>query len=212
MFFLAANGIAQKPTNKIYGSENPMQAAFRTVFEVKNVGNLHVYINPTSTEGEDGFFKGELINRGVYGLFDSEWRDLLPEDFQAYAVYDLKDNNQPLYLMRIDGKEVPEEISLFTMDDGALKRIAVLAKTWCEDNRCYQRESWIQDFNGDTELDILIKVKWYTKASDTWTETHAINTVYLQDNAGNFNIEEQSKVDHSDYIMSRPEDLSFQKK
>ena len=82
----------------------------------------------------------------------------------------------------------------------------ILAYQDCNNNRCVQLDSWLQDVNGDTRLDIIQKRKVTKKRSG---KTVVKPTIYLMGQEGKFHkTKNLGMVNLNDYIM---EDLPLNK-
>lgn len=134
-------------------------AAFDEHFDVSDVGNLHIY-SPTDAQNNPDFtFYGTPLDRGLYGLFSSNWRKDLPEDFKTYALYKIRHGSDDAYIMRFAGTGTQNMIALFTKKGDKLVFLRNLSTYYCGYSSCWQMDSWIQDFDGDTRLDILQKAR-----------------------------------------------------
>lgn len=187
----------QYPANNQPDSKR--EAIFSTYFEEANVSNMHFYL-PDGKMEFDYFFKGTELPRGLFGIFDSNWRDEMPEDFKAYAVYSIRGEGKPYYVMRMSGKKMDPTIGLFEMIGNKLHYKATLATNWCSESYCVQKDSWMQDFDGDVRLDILTKVK----ITDDRREKQVIDQYYnilQQTDNGAFISNSQMDVDVNDYFM-----------
>lgn len=134
-------------------------AAVLSFFEETNVGNLHVFPSPDTPAAYDFFFKGEALPEGAMGVFAEEWREKLPASYEAYAVYAIKGEGKPYYIVRYEGADIRNAIELFEMIDGEMIHRQTLAMYRCEDGECLQQDAWLLDLNGDTLFDIVKKVK-----------------------------------------------------
>lgn len=212
-FFLAGTAIGQIPDSQIDRDQYPanntpdtkQEAIFSTYFEDANVSNMHFYL-PATGQGmdDDYFFKGTEIPRGLYGIFYAKWREQLPEDFKAFAVFAIRGDGKPYYIMRFAGKDMDPAIGLFEIANGKLHRKAILATNWCGDNYCVQKDSWLQDFDGDVRLDILTKVK----IMDNRYREEVIDEYYSiskQLDNGTFSADSQMDVNVNDYFMYEAE-------
>lgn len=140
---------------------------FTALFQIKNVGNMHVYAWSPETEDEDpAYFEGTLVPRGLYGIFAENWREELPEDFKAYATYRVRNGKGnaftgegTAYILRFEGPGTENMIGLFKMENNKLRFMKALAYYHCNESLCFQLDSWLQDFDGDTQLDVLQKTK-----------------------------------------------------
>lgn len=188
---------SQYPANN--RPDTKREAIFNTYFEEANVSNMHFY-TPTEETGTDYFFEGKELPRGLYGIFAEGWREDMPADFKAYAVYSIRGDGKPFYVLRFSGEDVDPTIGLFEMAANKLHHKATLATYWCGESYCLQKDSWIQDFDGDTRLDILIKVKM----TDDRRKKQVIEEYYSilqQADTGNFKPNSKMDVNVNDYFM-----------
>lgn len=147
-------------TGLIAQNANPKAwAAFDENFEVSNVGNLHLFAPTSNQNNADFTFYGTPVERGLYRLFAANWRDELPDDFKTYALYKIRYGASDAYLLRFEGPGTENMIGLFTRKDDQLVFIRALASYHCSESMCWQMDSWLQDFDGDTRLDILQKAR-----------------------------------------------------
>lgn len=190
--------VNQYPANNM--AETKREAAFAAFFEEANVSNLHIYAPQTAEVPYDFYYKGEELPRGFFGLFNPDWRSEMPKDFKAYAVSAIRGNSKPYYIMRFAGKDMDPTIALFEINGDKLDHLATLASFWCADRYCYQRDSWIQDVDGDARLDIITKVRMTDKrrSKETVEEHH---TIYKQLKDGTLVPTTRMDVDINDYFM-----------
>lgn len=149
-------------TNPILAQESANDKAweaFEEKFKVENVGNLHLYAATAKQNNPDFTFYGTPVDRGLYGLFSANWREDLPEDFETYALYKIRYGASDAYLLRFAGTGTQNMIGLFTKKNDKLVFIRTLASYYCSTTSCWQMDSWLQDFDGDTRLDILQKAR-----------------------------------------------------
>ncbi len=174
--------------------------AFEKNFEVTNVGNLHLFA-PTSTQNNPDFtFYGTPIERGLYGLFSANWRDELPEDFNTYALYKIRYGASDAYLLRFQGSGTQNMIGLFTKKDDQLVFIRTLASYHCSESMCWQMDSWLQDFDGDTRLDILQKAR-FVQFTLMGAPIDVYTQVLRQNNDGSFSPTEKFSITLDDYMF-----------
>ncbi len=134
-------------------------AAVISFFEETNVGNLHVYPSADTSASYDFFFKGEKLPEGAMGIFKKAWREKLPKSYDAYAVYAIKGEGKPYYIVRYEGEGLRNAIELFEMIEGEMQHRQTLAMYRCEEGECVQQDTWLLDLNGDTLFDMIKKVK-----------------------------------------------------
>ncbi|RME92976.1 MAG: hypothetical protein D6772_16345 [Bacteroidetes bacterium] len=181
--------------------ESAAVRAFDEYFELSNVGNLHLWAAATSQPDLDYPFLGKKIPRGLYGLFAENWREDLPSDFDTYAVYKIKQGAKDAYLLRFAGPGTHNMIAMFELgDNGKLQHVRTLATYHCGDGLCIQTDSWLQDFDGDTRLDILQKSRLmqYTlrhRPTDVYTQ------VLRQQKDGTYIVTKQYDIDLNDYDL-----------
>ncbi|MEL6923169.1 MAG: hypothetical protein AAFO94_03905 [Bacteroidota bacterium] len=202
---LAIHGHAQSTTdrNKV-DVDTEKIAAFRAFFNNPNVGNLHVYAPKTETVSTDYYFSGTAIPRGYFDLIDPFWRMFYSDDMKAFAVYTLKGtvDNNPYYLIRFESPGVRNTLDLFELSEGKLHHKKQLAAYWCMDQGCVQKDSWIQDMDGDTQFDILKKVRMVERnqQGEFWSDD-PYHIFYKQLSDGSFEERPYPQSEISDYIM-----------
>lgn len=140
-------------------AESLEAAAVHSFFEETNVGNLHVFPSAETPASYNFFFKGEKLPQGAMGIFTEEWRENLPDSFDAYAVYAVKGEAKPYYIVRFEGEDIRNTIELFEMIEGRMEHRQTLAMYRCENGECVQQDAWLLDLNGDTLFDLIKKVK-----------------------------------------------------
>jgi hypothetical protein len=170
-FFLISSfdAMAQMDENEVTASEqnSAKLSAFNSFvdkFENWNVGNLHIYSKPQTVLDIEYYFEGKPLS--------NDDRQFLPLDLQRqminknqpiYAVGSIRhtgDNNfskNEMYILRMDAKKSPGQIMLYEMKNEKLVPRRVLAynkKVW---GGYLQMETWIQDIDGDTLLDLIQK-------------------------------------------------------
>lgn len=171
--------------------------SFKALFEETNISNMHIYSASAENEG-DYFFDGEQVPRGLYGLFAANWREELPADFKAYAVFKIRHGAGDAYVMRFAGQGTQKMIALFIIEDGKVKYLQTLASHYCNEESCWQMDSWIQDFDGDTRLDILQKARMLQfTLMDAPVNEYA--QVLLQTKAGTYRKDDDVQVKVSTY-------------
>lgn len=173
-------------------------AAFIAIFNDENVSNLHVYASKNPIPDQAYYYKGTP----VYPVF----KDFLPsklsnlthiQNGQPHAISSIRGNGVELYLVRIPGEKWDNQIGIYTMNGGSLMELETLAYYDCNQARCVQQDSWLQDLNGDTLLDIITKNRTIRKNGTSKTKT----TVFLMTDKGTFKKSRQTQIEEADYIM-----------
>ena len=138
---------------------------FISKFEIWNVGNLHVYSKPENTLEADYYFKGEKIGPEFQQYLATDLKHFLNKSpgfiYALGLIRGLDEKN--LYLVRNPTKRSPYQITLCRLDGEQLEPVQTLAyrkKVW---NGYLQLDTWIQDVDGDTLLDLIQKGRLYLK-------------------------------------------------
>jgi len=175
-------------------------AAFDENFEVTNVGNLHVFA-PTSTQNNADFtFYGTPLDRGLYRLFAANWRDELPNDFKTYSLYKIRHGASDAYILRFQGSGTQNMIGLFIKESDQLVFVRTLASYHCSESMCWQMDSWLQDFDGDTRLDILQKAR-VVQFTLMGAPIDEYTQVLRQNKDGSFSPTEEFSIALKDYMF-----------
>lgn len=192
---LSAQVVEEEPVEEPYEDYNerpypatnipasPEVAGFMALFEDSEVGNLQVFSDFDSEISADYYFTGREIGEGFKELFTGEFRDLI-EANAIYATYSIKGSEEEHYIVRLPTNKGANMIWMFTVEGEVVKPLQQLAYAFCNDNSCYQQDSWITDLDGDTDLDILVKSRRTDPETKKVLEKN--DQVYLQNEAGNF--------------------------
>ncbi len=189
-------GAEPYPAPVSYQNISIEQAKFIKLFESKNVGNLHVYPLVKQDDGSD-FFEGKPIDSGYADLLSG---DLAKQTFirnaEPRAVFSIRGNDEEYYIIRLPADVSKGEIAIYGWNNGKLEKRQTLATYACKRTRCVQMDSWIQDVNGDTRLDV-IQVKKTTRANGKKVKIEKV--LYLMNDKGVFKKSNDDQVDFSDY-------------
>ena len=173
------------------------QAAFIELFDEQEIGNLHVYTLPQP--GNDYFFKGQPIDLAFNPLLNRELSVLtLIKGRKPEAVYRVRGKEEELYIIRMPGEEENYEIALYGWKGDKLEKMKVLSYFECKGNRCVQLESWIQDVDGDTWLDVIQKKKIIKNRGE---KVKIKSTVYLMNQDGELQKSNDAAVNFMEYFM-----------
>lgn len=209
LFSLGA--IAQIPEEKLererYPANNEAEtvegAAFATYFEEINVGNLHLFPSAEEKADLEYFFRGQRLPQGLYGVFPPSWLEKLPESVDVMAVYAIKGNAKPYYILRLKEAGSRNTLELFEMLDGTLQHRQTLAIYWCAGGQCLQQDAWLQDLDGDTLFDLIKKVKIWDR--ERGKEVGRYHVVLKQLDDGTFEPTGSIPVELKDYRMEELE-------
>lgn len=182
--------------NKAYSEKT---ASFIALFEDTNVGNLHVYTTKAKMPKEDYFFKGQELSSYYTAMLPDKWRKMTRgKKSKAYAVKSIAGADREYYIIRFLDKKGRNRLALFELKQEDLVHKLDLAEAWCKRNRCYQKDSWIQDFDGDTRVDILVKT---LRARNSLDRTDV--EVYKQTRTGQFVKDNNIKIDEIKYPLEK---------
>ena len=181
---------------------NPIdgQATFLKLFEVWNVGNLHLYSQKQNTKNVDYYYSGKKINYEFKNFLSADLRvATLQTGKEPYAIAAVRGEKLTnYYLLRINHERSANTLALFEMENGQLKKKKVLAYYRKQGNNYEQLDSWLQDLNGDTRLDLIQKKQLIDKNG----AVKKIKTkVFLRNRKGKFRQTSKIKVSKVDYQM-----------
>jgi hypothetical protein len=169
------------------------------LFEEREVGNLHVFANPEPTP--DYFFFGTPIEQAFPNVLPGDVSVLtILKEQEPHAVFRIRGKEEELYLIRFPGERAGNEIALYGWDGDQLKKRRTLAYHTCKGNRCIQVDSWIQDLDGDTWLDLIQKRKVSRKNGQKVTVK---SRLFLMNQEGRLQKSDFDRVDFSDFPMHR---------
>lgn len=158
-------------------ADNNTRTAFVSLFDDHNTGNLHVFTTMDIDEDPEYFFTGTEIPEGFWYMIPRGWRSqLMNETAKAYTTYNIRGESDEYYIIRYE-KGSDHSLVLYQLAEDGLVHMMDLASYSCMDSDCEQVDSWLQDVDGDTRLDIIQK----TKSGDSVT-----TEVYKLSNAGIF--------------------------
>lgn len=183
------------PINNRPSSEKT--AAFIALFDDTNVGNLHVYTSKMSNPKEDYFYMGQEMDTYYTAMLPKKWRKKTRgKAAKAYAVKNIAGAEREYYIIRFLDKKERNHLALFELQQESLIHKMTLAQAWCKGPRCYQKDTWIQDVDGDTLVDLIVKTR-RERNSLTSDEIE----VYQQTKAGNFVKNETWNIDSTKYPL-----------
>jgi len=181
-------------------SSNENLAAFIGQFETSNVGNLHIYAKPKNQAIADYYYQGTVLDDGFGNYLTADlWKDLR-SGASVNAVFAIRYNDQNnLFIINQNRNNVTNKISLYNMEGNQLKMIrnlAYLKETWTGSRK--QMDTWIQDVDGDTLLDLIQKER---KIAKNGKSRRVKTKVFLQQRDGSFQLSDNTNVNTNDYIF-----------
>lgn len=133
-------------------------AAFISLFDTENVGNLRVYAARDGNLNREYPFKGQALPERFLGMLPEPYlSELKRRGGTAYAVYRIKGNRGEHYLLRLPTEKGEHTLVLFDLHGEQLGLVNVLAYAYCGEKGCRQQDGFLTDLDGDTDLDILTK-------------------------------------------------------
>ena len=172
--------------------------SFKDLFEVWNVGNLHVFAPNPDTANKDYYFEGEIIEKKFRKHLPLEvQRAMLFNDQKYYAVGIIRgNNNEDFYLVRENSLQTPNQLVLYESINNQLLAKRVIAYFKMKHKKYFQLDTWIQDLDGDTRLDLIQRSRKIIKSrkpKDVKTK------VFLQNRDGEFDLSKEYEIEEKDY-------------
>lgn len=175
-------------------------ASFKSTFEGSNVGNLHLFPATAAEPGAAYPFRGTKLSKSYRVLFDEDLLSNLQHEFDAYAVYSVRHGSGNAYIIRFEGPGTQNLIGLFMIDNDELAFLRSLALYDCKNQKCLQMDSWLQDFDGDTRIDILQKAA-VDQAIFPQNQENEFAQLLRQGEDGFFEEVKSMSIDMSDYRL-----------
>jgi hypothetical protein len=175
-------------------------ASFKNQFDQTNVGNLHLFSRSKTTTNTDYYFTGKKIDPIFQQYLPPRIQKyILDPDKQPYAIGAVRGEGlDDYYIMRDNAGEWPNKLVLYEINNGQLTPKRTLAYFYKKRNKSYQLDSWMQDVNGDTRLDLIQK----SQVKDADGNINSATTkVFLRKENGKFKRSRNTKIDKSDYHM-----------
>lgn len=189
------------PAPAMYDNVTASEANFIALFEDKNVGNTHVYIPKRGKMVGDNEPYGSIISK--------EFKDFLPTDVQMMvhvegseprALYSIRGGNGELYVIQTTDRMGNQTIGLYALNNESVTKLKDLAYLRCKESGCRQMDSWLQDIDGDTRIDIIQK-RAKTKTANGRTKVKT--TTYRIQRDGSLKKDKKLAIDEADYIMEK---------
>lgn len=174
---------------------------FTDLFEEQNVGNLHCYSRLTNQNSSTYFFEGKIIAPKFEQHLDwtiKEKMNQMKESAFAVGAVRGKNLDNELYILRIPQTNKTDLLILTKNDNNKLTMKKELAYFRKKGKKLYQMDSWMQDINGDTRLDLIQKKRTITANGKVMNKK---TVVYLQKQNGKFKRTKNSIIEIGDYKM-----------
>ncbi len=174
---------------------------FAGLFEDKNVGSLHLYIQapPMNSGSEAPYLKGKAIKPAYNSYLPQRVRPwTATKECYPKAIFAIRANGlRNFYLIEVPQKKANKQLILYKLQKRKLKKVKVLASYDCKDQSCSQLDSWVSDLNGDGRLDLIQKQYRKSKNGKESTQT----TVYLLNRQGKYKRTQKIKLKKEDYPL-----------
>lgn len=181
--------------------ENERIAAFISVFDDTNVGNMHIYTTLDEKASADYFYLGKDITGTFDDLLSTKLkRRVRQTNGKIFAVHNIRGVNGEYYILRVPSKKGAQALKMYELQGTKLIETLTLADARCKANgTCWQTDSWIQDVDGDTRLDVIQKKAKLRDGKIIREST----TVYTQNRAGIFNKNNVVNIEEQDYMLEK---------
>lgn len=173
---------------------------FKSQFDEWSVGNLHIYSRDKNVADRDYYFTGDIVSPMFQQYLPNNLRKkVIIKGKEPYKVASIKGQKlEDYYILRINDGKSENTIVLYGLKKGRLDAKKTLAYFYKKRNRTFQMDSWVQDLNGDTRLDLIQKKQIKNKDGKIVREK---TKVFLQKSNGKFKRSRRTKVEKSDYKM-----------
>lgn len=174
--------------------ENDLQRRFMETFTPGKVGNLHVYTYRTTPLG-NYYFVGKPLAINFAELYPSKLRRQMSGG-KAYAVAMIRGGEGQHFIVRSEVPGDANRIGLYEFRGDKLVEVMPLAMVSCQSSgKCRQMDSWIQDVDGDTRLDIIQRTRTLRNGQESKVKT----VVYRQLPDGDYTKKNALEIDPLDY-------------
>ena len=174
---------------------------FINLFESQNVGNLHCYSRLPNVDNSNYFFEGkEIAPKFEKHLSSSIKKKINQTSNSPFATGAIRGKNldNDYFILRVPKPNDTDLLILTTINNNKLTSKKELAYFRKKKKKYHQLDSWLQDLNGDTKLDLIQKKRIMNKDGKILNEK---TMVYLQKPNGKFKKSKNTPIEKSDYKM-----------
>lgn len=173
---------------------------FKSQFGELNVGNLHVYSRNENLADRDYYFTGDKVSPMFQQYLPKSLRKkVITKGREPYKVASIRGQElKDYYILRINDGKSDNTIVLYDLKQGQLQAKMTLAYFYEKRRRTVQMDSWVQDLNGDTRLDLIQRKQIKNKDGKVVKEK---TKIFLQKRGGKFKRSRKTKIEKSDYKM-----------
>jgi len=188
----AQSNLAQSKSTDFVDYISATNSEFDQLFEDWNVGVLHIYAVGRGTN--DYKFEGKYISEKYQKFLSKELK-------KGIAIGTVKGNDlENNYIVSEIINDNYSKIYLCTMKNERLSKIFTLATYKNKKGKIKQRDSWLQDLNGDGMLDIIVKEKSINNKGKIIEKTAK---VFYQKKSGVFKPVPKKVINTSKYFMEK---------
>ena len=175
-------------------------STFKSQFDEWNTGNLHIYSAKGNANLKNYYFQGEKISPMFQQYLPKELKKkVVEEGSEPHHVALVRGQGlDDYYIVRINDGKSDNTIVLYEIKNQQLEPKKTLAYYYEKGGRKFQMDSWMQDVNGDTRLDLIQKKEIKDRNGNVVKEK---TKVFLKKKNGKFKRSRKTKVKKSDYIM-----------
>ncbi len=175
-------------------------STFKGQFDEWSVGNLHVYSRDKNVTNKDYYFAGEKISPIFQQYLPNDLKKkVIVQGSEPHRVASIRGLNlNDYYILRINDGKSKNTVVLYDIKKDQLRAKKTLAYFYSKSGRTFQMDSWMQDVNGDTRLDLIQKKQIKNADKNIIKEK---TKVFLQKKNGKFRRSWRTKIEASDYKM-----------
>ncbi|MEM6964094.1 MAG: hypothetical protein AAF573_04945 [Bacteroidota bacterium] len=184
-------------TSTSYLKANDLET-FKNQFDEWSVGNLHLYGRGENTTDYDYYFTGKKVSPYFQQYFPNNLKKSLVQDGNEPHHVALIRGHQldDYYIIRIKDEQQRDKLIMYNLRNEQLNPKKDLAYFYEKNGKTYQLDSWIQDINGDTRLDIIQK-KRVTDANGNVKKQKT--KVFFQTKNGKFKRTRRANIQEDNY-------------
>lgn len=193
--FGCSNPSTEAPKNDTTEPESvKLNESLNALFEDIIVVKMH-FFSTIDKELKDYPYIGKKIETNLHQYLDESL--LVNAEMGIFATYKVQED---YYILRVPSKDFSNELVLCTLDkaSGKLKKVEVLANTWCRTDRCHQQDAWLADLDLDQELELIVRSR------DENNEGKIVGNlfrVYAANGRGGFDVGKNDLANPTSYVL-----------
>ena len=189
------------PAPASYANVTANESAFIALFEDKNIGTTHIYAPRSGSVSKDYPHQGTVISTAFQRFFPGDIaRTMNIKGGEPVALYSIRGGNGELYVIRTTDFNGNHSIGLYALNNESVRKVKDLAHLKCVESGCRQMDSWLQDVDGDTRLDIIQKTTYIKTGKKNNKERTRIYSIQRN---GTVKPAKKLNVEAGDYQMEK---------